>query len=157
MSSRRFGSTRMTFIAASHARCGVHCLAQELADYTGVKVEGLCRAHYLFRCGLAFRSSSVLCSLAFYSPANFLRRGSANGREEDVSRNLTQRWVLPPEVAFAYYSENPFSPARRPPSTHSWSTQVWCSSQVCRDLTRRPDVVLADGIFWRLFLATGPV
>ena len=35
----------------------------------------------------------------------FSRRGSASDWEEDVSRNFRGWWVLPPEVAFAYYLE----------------------------------------------------
>ena len=116
----------------------------------------VCRHHaHTFGAAVSYDHWFFLTSLQRGTPANFLLRGSADGREEYVSRNLTQRWVLPPEVAFACYLEyfeNPVSPARRPPSTHSWSTQVWCSSQLCRDLTRRPGVVLADGIFWHLFL-----
>ena len=107
------------------------------------------------RCKFAFRSCSVLCSLVFFltilqeeTLGTFLRRGSADGREEDVSRNLAQQWVLPPEVASAYYLEyfgNPVSQARRLPSTHSWPTRVWRYSQMCRDLTRTP--IAFSGIF----------
>ena len=77
---------------------------------TSVKVdEGSCRTHERVSVRLAFRSSSVLRSFGFFLTFSagvklstiFSRRWSADGREEDVFWNFTQRWVLPPEVTFA--------------------------------------------------------
>ena len=83
------------------------CLMGHTAVQTSVAV--------LITCFGATRISEQQCltSIGFFltflqeeTLDDFLRRGSADGREEDVFRNFTQWWVLPPDVAFACYVEH---------------------------------------------------